>query len=261
MHKRLLQNVRGESKGPGTIRTIQNWIGKSGSSLIDANYVPPAPEEVPVLMENLVSYLQAEDKTNPLVKIGLAHYQFETIHPFRDGNGRVGRLLIILYLLKTKVIPYPLLYLSAYFESRRQTYYDLLLAVSKNGKYEDWLKFFLRGVIHQSEDAVSRTRRLSDYIRACKEKTKKNRNAGNLSVVLDHLFSNPYVTVRSISEVMGKSYPTAEHTIADLVEMGILAEITGQKRSRMFLAKEIIKIIQEDPTLNPKPETKALTDR
>ncbi len=245
LHKILLTGVRGADKEPGQIRIRQNWIGKRGVDITQATYVPPEAEKVEPLLKNLLDYLNNAPQEHPLIKIGLAHYQFEAIHPFRDGNGRMGRLLITLYLIKKKMLSLPLLYLSAYFERNRDTYYDLLLQVSQKGDYETWLKFFLKGVILQSEDVIIRSKKMVTYSDECAQKVKRTKNTYSL-MILDNLFVNPYITVPHASAIIGKRYPTTNRALENLVKLGIVKETTGKKRNRVFLAEEIIKILQED---------------
>ncbi|HLC79059.1 MAG TPA: Fic family protein [archaeon] len=243
LHKILLKGVRGEQKEPGQIRTTQNWIGNRDSSINDATFVPPEPEKVKALLENLFAYLNAEDNTPPLIKIGIAHYQFEAIHPFRDGNGRIGRLLITLYLCKKNILPLPLLYISGYFEKNRDAYYDLLLDMSKKGNYSDWLKFFLKAVIAQSKDAIERAAKLEKYSKECKEKLLE-KSSTNALKIFESLLGNPYITIPNAKKILEKEYPTAKRAIQKLTEVGILKEITGKKRNTVFVAEKIRQILE-----------------
>lgn len=243
LHKILLKGVRGEKKEPGQIRTAQNWIGKPNSSLTDATFVPPEPEKVKPLLENLFAYLNTEDNIPPLIKIGMAHYQFESIHPFRDGNGRIGRLIITLFLCKKNILSLPLLYISGYFEKNRDSYYDLLLDVSKKGNYNEWLKFFLKGVITQSKDAIERATKLEKYSKECKEQLVEKSNTNSLKL-FEHLLGNPYITIPNAKRILKKEYPTAQRAVQKLVDAGMLKEITGKQRNTVYLAEKIKQILE-----------------
>jgi len=246
MHSTLLTNTRGYDKDPGKLRVVQNWLGENQQTpLIEARFVPPEPEAVKPLLINLLDYLAANDGIDPLVKIGIAHYQFETIHPFRDGNGRVGRLILLLYLIKNKVISHPALSPSVYLERNRGDYYDALLNVSKKGEYEKWLGFFLKGIIVQSEDAIARINRLAEYRNKCRRQLKEFRASKTAYDVLELLFDNPAIYVPQASAKLGVSYPPVNNAVKLMVEGGILTEVTGWGRNRVFVAGEILKIVGE----------------
>ncbi len=242
LHKKLLQGTRGKEKSPGSLRNVQNWIGKYGSTLADARYVPPEPEKIEPLLENLFNFINNNKDLPELIKIGLAHYQFEAIHPFRDGNGRIGRLLILLYLLKRKILDLPLLYVSEYFENNRETYYDLLLNVSQKGDYEAWLKFFLRGVAIKSEDVTIKINKLQKYMQDTTNTIETTCGVSGMKV-LRNLFANPYISITKAAKVAEISYPTAERAIMGMLSLGVLEEVTKQKRNRVFVCKEIVRII------------------
>jgi len=252
LHEILLKGVRGQSKDPGKIRITQNWIGLDGSDVHSATFVPPEPSKVLPLLDNLFAYMATKNKVPPLIDVGLIHYQFESIHPFRDGNGRIGRVLLILYLIKKNILTMPVLYMSPYFDKNDRQYRALLLEVSQQGDYSSWLKFFLKGVIEQAKDTHRRVTKLLDYQKTCREKLNKTR-APNSLIILESLFVNPYITVPNAKSLLKKSFPTAEHAIEVLVSHGILKEITGQIRNRVFLAEEIFKTINE-PSTQPVQE-------
>jgi Fic family protein len=191
----------------------------------------------------LESYLYEPSSLPPLIRLGLIHYQFEVIHPFLDGNGRVGRLLMTLLLCAWDLLPQPLLYLSAYFEAHRQAYYDHLLAVSREGAWDAWLRFFLRGVAAQSADAVYRSGRLADLRELYRRRFQTQRAAARLLQIVDLLFARPIVTVNQAADVLGMSYQTTARHIDTLVAEGLLAEITGQARNRIFRADEVMDAI------------------
>jgi len=243
IHKILLSGVRGASKDPGKVRIDQNWIGPYGSSILEATFVPPAPEKLSELLDDLFSFLNDKNDLPDLLKIGLAHYQFEATHPFRDGNGRIGRLLIILYLCKKQKLGLPLLYISGYFEKYRSQYYDLLLDVSKKGDYESWLNFFLDAIITQSNDATQRILKLEEYSKIAKSKLMQKRNMQALKV-LEHLFINPFINIPFAEKLLKKRYPTAKRAIITLVNEGILqdAKIKDGK-TKIFVATEINTIL------------------
>ena len=245
LHKTLLVKTRGEDKEPGKIRTRQNWIGSPTSDYHNASFVPPEPSAVPSLMQNLLEYMSSDSKLPTLVSASLIHYQFETIHPFRDGNGRLGRILIPLYLMKKKTMSLPLLYMSPYFEKNDKVYRGLLLDVNQNGNYSDWIKFFLKGVISQSQVTYLKMMNLFKYRADCEEKVNQIGNSNSL-IILKHLFENPFISVPKACKLLGKTFPTAKRSVGVLVELGILTEITGQKRNREYYASKILNCIESD---------------
>ena len=248
IHAKLMAGVRGEYQTPGEFRRSPNWIGAPGSSLTNATYVPPAPDEMLAALDTLEKYLHAEPDWPPLIRLGLIHYQFEAIHPFLDGNGRIGRLLITLLLVSWGLLPRPLLYLSAYIETNRQTYYDLLLAVSQRGDWLAWLRFFLQGVASQSLDAVVRAERLQTLRETYRHQLQQQRASAKLLQAIDLLFERPVVTVQHLETELKVSFATAGKYVSRLQAQGILREITGQARNRVFLAEAILRVI-EDPIL------------
>lgn len=244
LHGRLMEGVRGEHQTPGEFRRSQNWIGAPGCLLNEATFIPPPPDAMREALHDLEAYLYAEPTFPPLVRLGFIHYQFEAIHPFLDGNGRVGRLLIVLLLCAWDLLPEPLLYLSAYFQRQRQTYYDRLLGVSQRGEWAAWLHFFLEGVLVQSQDAIERARRLLDLRERYRQELQNQRAAARLLRVTDYLFTRPIVTITRIHEVLEDvSYQSASRYIATLEEAGILRETTGQARNRVYQADEILDAI------------------
>ncbi len=241
MHKKLLRGVRGEDTQPGEIREKQNFIG-STPYIQDARYVPPPSEKVEERLQELVEYVNGDSSTNPLIRVGLAHYQFEAIHPFLDGNGRLGRLLISLLLKRDSLLPEPYLYLSSYFNSRKDVYTDLLLNVSMKGKWEEWLLFFLRGIQKQAEEAHQRADLLMDLREKYRERYQTERSENILFLAMN-LFERPYLDVNTAAERIGVSYNTANNLVNRLVEDGVLRETTGRRRERFYRAEEIFKII------------------
>ena len=243
MHKTLMKGVRGNELLPGSFRPVQNWIGPKNTKIKDATFVPPPKEEVEKLMSELIDYLNKHDETPLLIKCALMHYQFETIHPFCDGNGRIGRSLITLYLCKKNKISKPLLYASDYFEKHRRDYYEILLNTNKTGNFEPWLKFFLEAIKVQSEDALDRTIKIQDLIKKYQEKTKNHKQAVNLLSVVDLLFMNPFVQINLISKRLKVTYPTAKKAVSNLVKLGILKSVGESERNRLFVAHEILEVI------------------
>jgi Fic family protein len=247
IHAILMQGVRGHRLTPGELRRTQNWIGPAGCSLREASFVPPPPEEVPGALSALERFLHERDETPLLVKIGLAHAQFETIHPFLDGNGRVGRLLITFLLCEREVLTKPVLYLSHYFKRHRQAYYEHLQAVRDEGRFEQWLEFFLQGVIEVSAEAVSTARKileLREHNRA-QIAAQFERRAGNGHRVLEALFDRPIVSVADVQTITEMSYPAANNLVASLVRLGILEEITGNVRNRRFRYRPYIRLFND----------------
>jgi Fic family protein len=241
MHDRLLSGVRGEETNPGELRTTQNFIGTS-HYIQDARYVPPPPNLVPELLEDLVEYANREDELHPLLRIGLIHYQFETIHPFLDGNGRLGRLLISLLLQRDGLLPEPYLYLSSYFNAHRTNYIDHLLTVSQQGQWEEWLRFFLQGIQTQADEAHRRADLLVDLREEYQERYQSERSENILELVM-HLFENPYLDVNTAADRLGVQYSTANRLVGSLEEDGVLVELTGNDRNRFYRASEVFDII------------------
>jgi Fic family protein len=242
VHSHLLDGARGRDKAPGELRRVQNWIG-GGRNVQDAVFVPPPPPQMKAGMEQLEVYLNSEDPENPpLVRLAMVHYQFEALHPFLDGNGRVGRLLLVLMLVQWNLLPAPLLYLSGYLERHRSTYYELLLKVSQEGRLEDWIEFFLNGVAEQSKDARARARRLQDLQAEWRKLLTMQRTSSLALRLMDSLFESPVLTIVSAAECLGASYMGARKVIEKLLEAGIVREI-GKENRRVFLAEGVLSAI------------------
>ena len=250
IHERLLRGVRGERLTPGELRRSQNWIGPGGGSLADATFVPPPPEEVPSALGALEIFLHEKDEMPLLVKIGLAHAQFETIHPFLDGNGRVGRLLITFLLCEREVLSRPVLYLSHYFKRHRSDYYDRLQAIRDKGDWEGWLEFFLRGVAEVSAEATETARRILALRETHRSMIASHlgRAAGNGHRILERLYEKPILSVNEVRELIGTTYPAANELVSRLVDLGLLEEITGQARHRRFRYSPYVRLFGEEPT-------------
>ncbi len=243
MHKILMKGVRGDELLPGNFRPVQNWIGPKNTKIKDATFVPPPQDEVEELIDDLIDYLNRYPDTPLLIKCALMHYQFETIHPFCDGNGRIGRSLITLYLCKKNKISKPLLYTSDYFEKHRREYYDILLNTNKTGKFGDWIKFFLEAIKVQSEDALERTIKIQRLRERYQEKTKNHKQAINLLSVVDLLFMNPFIRINQISDQLNITYPTAKKAVHNLIKLNILKPVGQRERNKLFVAHEILEII------------------
>jgi len=250
LHEKLMAGVRGHHATPGEFRRTQNWIGRPGDTLAQAFFVPPPPD-------SLGEYLSAWEKflhdrmLPPLVHAALAHYQFETIHPFLDGNGRVGRLLITLELCERNVLPAPLLYLSAFFEATRADYYGGLRGVSERGDWAGWLQYFLNGVARQAEDALNRAERINGLLTRWRTKLAGDAGAKVAFRMVDMLGANPFVTARGAEQRLGIAYNTAMRAIGQLEKLGIVKEVSGAKRDRVFCAKKLLDILEEPAQLKP----------
>jgi Fic family protein len=250
IHAELLRGVRGSRLLPGELRTSQNWIGAPGSTLSTAAFVPPPPHLVPEALGSLERFLHARDDLPPLVRIALAHVQFETIHPFLDGNGRVGRLLITFLLTERGVLHKPVLYLSHFLRQHRQAYYDHLQAVRDHGAWEAWLAFFLRGVIEVAGEAAETARRILQMREEHRAAITAHlgRAAGNGHRVLESLFDRPIVSVKDVRAVTGTTYAAANTLVARLVRLGVLSEMTGYSRNRRFRYAPYIALFTDGTT-------------
>ena len=248
LHAKLLSGVRGSYLTPGELRTSQNWIGPGGCMLNEAVFVPPPPSEVSNALGDLERFLHTEDDLPLLIKIGLAHTQFETIHPFLDGNGRIGRLLITFLLCEKKILLKPVLYLSHYFKRHRHLYYDHLQAVREAGAFEQWLEFFLTGVAEVSAEATTTASRILQLRERHRDliADQLGRAAGNGHRTLEYLFQHPIVSVSNIQNLIGTTYPAANQLVDRLTDTRILTEITGQVRNRRFRYTPYIRLFAED---------------
>ncbi len=244
LHERLMSSVRGEHLTPGEFRRSQNWIGLPGCTLTDATYVPPPVKEMEEALNQFEAYLHGPSELPLLIRLAGIHYQFEAIHPFLDGNGRIGRLLITLLLCKEGALSEPLLYLSAFFERNRSDYYRLLLAVSQAGRWADWISFFLRGVAEQSRDALARSGRLLNLWKHYRNEFQSARSSALQLRLVDQLFAYPAITVTQAAKLLKVTHRSAQLNIDKLIRRGILKEATGKQRNRVFVALDIVKIIE-----------------
>lgn len=247
IHEVLMHGVRGGKLTPGELRTSQNWIGPGGSTLAEATFVPPPPHEVPQALADLEHFLHARNSLPALVQVGLAHAQFETIHPFLDGNGRIGRLLITFLLTEKKLLARPVLYLSHYFKRHRAEYYERLQAVRDTGDWEGWLAFFLRGVTEVSREATQTAAailRMRENYRV-RITERLGRAAGSAQRVMDRLFDHPIVNVATVRRWLSITPAGANQLVNRLVDIGLLREITGYARNRRFRFDPYLKLFEE----------------
>lgn len=244
LHEQLMSGVRGDQATPGEFRRSQNWIGPAGSTPSSAPYVPPPPEQMMEALAQWELFLHERDKYPDLIQCALIHEQFEAIHPFLDGNGRVGRLLITLFLIERGRLSQPLLYLSAYIEKHRQDYYDLLQRVRTDGDWNSWLHFFLAGVTETAQAAIHQASQLMDLRESFRSRLRDKAKA---LVLLDQLFVNPYITITRAMDVLQSSDPTARKVVALLQDHGMLEEITGRSWRRVYLAAPILHALEDRP--------------
>jgi Fic family protein len=249
IHGKLMGGVRGNVATPGEFRRSQNWIGQAGSTPATATYIPPPPAEMTACLGDLERFLR-ETVLPPLVQVALVHYQFEAIHPFLDGNGRVGRLLVTLFLVERGILPTPLLYLSAFFEATRREYYEGLQGVTERGEWERWLGYFLNGVARQSEDALGRAERINRILSAWRLEIA-GISSKTPALLLERLSANPFQTVRMAAREMGMAFTTVQRAMEKLESLSIVSEVSGGKRDRVYCAKALMEILEEPAKLVP----------
>jgi Fic family protein len=246
MHAVILAGVRGRERQPGELRTTQNWIGPPGATIETATFVPPPQNELGGLLDDLETFIHEEPTTPPLVQAALLHYQFETIHPFLDGNGRLGRLLVVFFLVVRDRLPAPLLYLSPYFEARRQEYYDALQGVREEGDFDAWLMLFLDAVCTQAADAVARAEQLTD-LRERYRLDVQSATRGAANQVVDLAFEQPVLTARAVEHRLKITRPAALKALRQLADLGILAEVPAGPRGQLrWRADEVLRILTAD---------------
>lgn len=248
LHQKLLEGARGRDETPGEFRRVQNLIGPEGATIANAVYVPPPVPEMHEALDSFEKYLHAPSGLPPLIRLAAIHYQFESIHPFCDGNGRIGRLLISLQLCTERILTQPLLYLSAYFDRNRQEYYQRLLSISQRGDWAGWMRFFLTGVTEESLDVIERINRLGSLQAEYQSLLHSARSSALLLKLLDELFAHPAITARRACEVFGITHRAAQDNINRLVDKGLLVEITGRKRNRVYVAPGIIEAVEGGST-------------
>lgn len=247
VHAVLMEGVRGEDKNPGEFRRSQNWIGPKGCSLKEARYIPPNVEDMIVAMSDLEKYMNYSEQYDPLIRAALIHYQFETIHPFLDGNGRIGRLLILLYLMETNLLRKPVIYVSYFMKKNQLEYYDRISEVRRTGNYEQWIIFFLEAVSTAASDAVLSIQQLSNlHDKNIALLPKAKRTKDNLRLVFDYIEQHPIVDIKHTAEALDLSYNTVSSAVKKLVGLGILHETTNSARNRVFTYEEYLRILRKD---------------
>lgn len=245
-HAVLMEGVRGQEKNPGAFRRSQNWIGGQGSTLKNARYIPPCPEDMETAMSALEKYLNTEDRLNHLIRAALIHYQFETIHPFLDGNGRIGRLLITLYLMERKILATPALYISYFLKKNRIEYYDRMTEVRSKGNYEQWVRFFLQAISESAQDAIAAI----DELTALHEKNVQKiegmgRAAKSALLVFRYLEANPIIDIRKTANALGVSFNTVSSAVKRLTDCDILAQTTNANRNRTFAYEAYLNVLRK----------------
>ena len=243
-HKILMTGfVGGDDKSPGEFRTRQNWIAKTHGTKKIIIYTPPPPEKIMELFENLEKFLQEDHEISVLIQCAFIHYQFEAIHPFLDGNGRIGRLLLPLILYKKGLLPEPLLYLSAYFEKNLKKYYDGLLMTGQKSEWDQWVKFFLNAFIKQADETIKNIQKLVDLQKRYRETLGEKNTSNKIILLMEHMFTNPYITIPQVADYLQVTYPSAKAAVMKLVKEGILKKTDIKFKSKVFLAKKIEAIL------------------
>lgn len=247
IHEKLLSGARGQEKNPGEYRKSQNWIGPSGCSLREARYIPPNVDDMMVAMDRLEDYINNGTEYDPLIRIALIHYQFETIHPFLDSNGRVGRILILLYLIEQKYLSKPVIYVSYFLKKNQIEYYDRISEVRRSGNYEQWIKFFLDAVYNAALDSNDTVILLNNLHNINVEKLPKTtRKIDNVKLVFDYIEQHPIIDIKKTAEALRLSYNTVASAIRKLMELEILKEITNQSRNKVYVYEEYLAILRKD---------------
>lgn len=247
IHEVLMENVRGQDKTPGEFRHSQNWIGPANCSLKDARYIPPNVEDMQTAMSELEKYINENVDCDPLIRVALIHYQFETIHPFLDGNGRIGRLLILLYLMEQGLLAKPVIYISCFLKKNQIEYYDRISEVRKTGNFEQWIRFFLEAVSKAASDSLETIRQLSRLHDTNIEKLPKTtRSKDNLRAVFDYIEQYPIIDIKRTAKELAVSYNTVAAAVRKLVEAGILQETTNAARNRVFAYEAYLAILRKD---------------
>lgn len=245
-HAILMEGVRGQEKNPGEFRCSQNWIGGKGSTLRNAKYIPPSPDDMTEAMSDLEKYINADDRLDGLIRAALIHYQFETIHPFLDGNGRIGRLLITLFLMEKKILTTPALYISYFLKKNRVEYYDRMTEVRSKGNYEQWVKFFLQAIAESAKDAIAAI----DELTALHDKNVDlvagmGRASKNAMLMFRYLEANPIIEIGKTAEALGITFGTASNVVERLSSAGILEQTTTGRRNRTFAYKDYLAILRK----------------
>lgn len=247
LHRKLMNGVRGQEKNPGEFRTSQNWIGPAGCSLKDSRYIPPNKEDMLEAMSELEKYINENEDYDPLIQIALIHYQFETVHPFLDGNGRVGRLMILLYLMEKKLLSCPVIYISYFLKKNQVEYYDRISEVRRSGNYEQWVSFFLEAVSAAASDSMSAIEQLSalhDRNIALLPKTSRKKNT--VRMLFDYIEAHPIINIKITSQALGLNYNTVSNAIEKLCGLKILTETSNSARNRVYAYSEYLDILKRD---------------
>lgn len=247
IHQILMSGVRGMEKNPGEFRRSQNWIGPAGSTLKNARFIPPNVEDMENAMAELEQFINDDDMLDPLIKAALIHYQFETIHPFLDGNGRIGRLLIILFLLEKKILSHEVLYISYFLKRNRTEYYDRLMEVRIKGNFEQWVQFFLQAILESALDAIETIEALNQlHERNVKSLPSSGRATKTVERVFDYIESRPIIDIRKTSDELDLSFNTIASAVKKLVEAGILQPVNQVKKGRIFAYEAYLNILRKD---------------
>ncbi len=247
IHKELMEGVRGQDKTPGEFRHSQNWIGPANCSLKDARYIPPNVNDMQNAMSDLETFINEKVDYDPLIRVALIHYQFETIHPFLDGNGRIGRLLILLYLMEQGLLAKPVIYISYFLKKNQIEYYDRISEVRRSGNFEQWIRFFLEAVSQAATDSLETIRQLSAlHDRNVEKLPKTTRKKDNLRAVFDYIEQYPIIDIKRTAKELEVSYNTVSTAVKKLVELGILQETTNAARNRVFAYEEYLEILRKD---------------
>ncbi len=247
IHEKLLSGVRGQEKNPGEFRRSQNWIGAANCSLSEARYIPPNVEDMNQAMSDLEQYMNNVENDDPLIRIALIHYQFETIHPFLDGNGRVGRLMILLYLMEMGLLEKPVIYISYFLKKNQIEYYDRISEVRRSGNYEQWVIFFLEAVSAAAKDSLLTVEELSTlHDRNLERLPKTSRKKDNVRALFNYIEQYPIIDIKKTSIALGLSYNTVSTVVNKLITVGILKETTNASRNRVFVYEEYLNILRKD---------------
>lgn len=251
IHKELLKGVRGESKNPGELRHSQNWIGPQGCNLSNATFIPPSVDKMKDALNDLEIYMNENTNIPQLIKIALIHYQFETIHPFLDGNGRLGRLMIPLWLKENNYLSNPLLYLSLYFKQNRTEYYGLLMDVRFKGKYEEWIKFFLKGIIEMSNNSIETISQIQNLMSNINDKLENLniRNKENYYNAIKYLYMHPYFDSTDLRDYLSLTKPTISKIINELMNLNIISSLDNKQRYVKYYFKDYVGILEKGAEL------------
>ncbi|MBQ0036588.1 MAG: Fic family protein [Firmicutes bacterium] len=246
-HEKLMAGVRGQEKSPGDFRKSQNWIGGSGSTISEARYIPPNVEDMIDAMTNLEKFINDDGDIDPLIKNALVHYQFETIHPFLDGNGRIGRLLIMLMLLDSKILSSPILYVSYFLKKNQIEYYDRMSEVRNSGNYEQWIFFFLEAICEASKDAITTIENINKLHEInIKKLPETNRKINNVKVLFDYIEKYPIIDIQKTAKALNMSYNTVSNSINKLIELKVLKKGNDAARNRIYIYDKYLQILRKD---------------